>query len=85
VYALAALETGREAGVALAERWVLTPLWTAAILALLGLVWALGRAARPAHPRDDRRDMAAAPPARPLIGVLIARAGSTRQRRSRPT
>jgi hypothetical protein len=45
VYALAALETGREAGVALAERFVLTPLGSAAVLALLGLVWALGRAA----------------------------------------
>jgi len=43
VYALAALETGREAGVTLAERFVLTPLGSAAILALLGLVWALGR------------------------------------------
>jgi hypothetical protein len=46
VYALAALETGRDSGVALAERYVLTPLGSAAILALLGLVWALGRAAR---------------------------------------
>jgi hypothetical protein len=46
VYALAVLETGRDAGVALAERYVLTPLGSAAILALLGLCWALGRAAR---------------------------------------
>ena len=45
VYALAALEIGRETGVALAERFVLTPLGSAAILALLGLVWALGHAA----------------------------------------
>jgi hypothetical protein len=50
VYALAALETGREVGVALAERYVLTPLGSAAILALLGLVWALGRAARAGQP-----------------------------------
>jgi len=50
VYALAALEAGREAGVALAERWVLTPLGSAAILALLGLVVALGRRARAAAP-----------------------------------
>ena len=46
VYALAALETGREAGVALAERWVLTPLGSTAILALLGLVFALARIPR---------------------------------------
>jgi hypothetical protein len=50
VYALAALETSREAGVALAERYVLTPLGSAAILALLGLVWTLGRAARARQP-----------------------------------
>jgi hypothetical protein len=50
VYALAALETGREAGVALAEQYVLTPLGTAAILALLGLAVALGRAARAGRP-----------------------------------
>lgn len=50
VYALAALETGREAGVALAERYVLTPLGSAAILALLGLVVALGRVARTGQP-----------------------------------
>ena len=46
VYALAALEMGREAGVGLAERYVLTPLGSAAILALVALAWALGRAAR---------------------------------------
>lgn len=34
-YALAVLELGREAGVASAERWLLTPLGSAAILALL--------------------------------------------------
>ena len=50
VYALSALETGREAGVTLAERFVLTPLGSAAILALLGLAWALGRAARTGQP-----------------------------------
>lgn len=50
VYTVAALETGRESGVALAERFVLTPLGSAAILALLGLVWALGRAARASQP-----------------------------------
>jgi hypothetical protein len=36
--------------VALAERFVLTPLGSAAILALLGLVWALGRAMRASQP-----------------------------------
>jgi hypothetical protein len=46
VYALAALEMGREAGVALAERYVLTPLGSAAILSLVALAWTLGRAAR---------------------------------------
>jgi hypothetical protein len=49
-YALAALELGREAGVALAERYVLTPLGSAAILALVTLAWALGRAPRVDHP-----------------------------------
>jgi hypothetical protein len=43
VYALAALEAGREAGVALAEQYVLTPLGSSVMLALLGLVMALGR------------------------------------------
>src|SRR5262249_47955713 len=37
VYSLAALELGRDAGVELAERYVLTPLGGAAIVALLGL------------------------------------------------
>jgi hypothetical protein len=46
VYALATLELGREAGVTLAERYVLTPLGTAAILALVALAFVLGRAAR---------------------------------------
>jgi hypothetical protein len=44
VYALAALELGREAGTALAEGYVLTPLGGAAILALAALASALGRA-----------------------------------------
>jgi hypothetical protein len=46
VYAFAALELGREGGVALAERYVLTPLGSAAILALVALAWTLVRAAR---------------------------------------
>jgi hypothetical protein len=50
VYALAALEMGRDTGVALAERYVLTPLGSAAILALVALAWALGRAPRIGHP-----------------------------------
>ena len=50
VYALAALERGRENGVALAERYVLTPLGSAAILALVALAWILGRAARADRP-----------------------------------
>src|SRR5262249_6874579 len=37
VYSVAPLELGRDAGVELAERYVLTPLGSAAILALLGL------------------------------------------------
>ena len=45
-YAVATLETGREAGVAFAERYVLTPLGSAAILALLGLVVVLARTTR---------------------------------------
>jgi hypothetical protein len=44
VYALAVLETGRDTGVALAERWVLTPLGSLVILGLLGLTVALARA-----------------------------------------
>jgi hypothetical protein len=46
VYALAALELSSDAGIALAERYILTPLGSAAILALVTLAWALGRAAR---------------------------------------
>jgi hypothetical protein len=50
VYAVAVLEVGRDAGIQLAERWILTPLGSAAILGLLGLAGALlagrGAAAR---------------------------------------
>jgi hypothetical protein len=41
VYALAVLERGREAGVELAETWVLAPLGSAVVLALVGLLVAL--------------------------------------------
>jgi hypothetical protein len=48
VYALAVVQLGRDAGIELAERFVLTPLGTAAIVGLLGLAAALARpAARP--------------------------------------
>ena len=43
VYTLAVLQLGRESGIELAERWVLTPLGSAAIIGLIGLAWALGR------------------------------------------
>ena len=48
VYALAVLEAGRDAGVGLAERYVLAPLGTGVILGLVGLLLALarGRASR---------------------------------------
>jgi len=46
VYAVATLELGRDAGVMLAERYVLTPLGSAVILGLLGLLAALVRAVR---------------------------------------
>lgn len=42
-YALAVLQLGRDAGVELAERWVLTPLGVAAIVGILGLAAALVR------------------------------------------
>jgi hypothetical protein len=42
-YALAVLELGRDTGIEVAERWVLTPLGLAAILGLLGLAVALAR------------------------------------------
>jgi len=38
VYAVAVVHRGRDAGVELAERWVLTPLGTAMIAALVGVV-----------------------------------------------
>jgi hypothetical protein len=41
VYALAVLEVGRDDGVALAERWVLTPLGSAVIAALVAQVIAV--------------------------------------------
>ncbi len=47
VYALAVLEAGRDAGVTLAETWVLTPLGTAMILGLLVLAVLLGAGRRP--------------------------------------
>jgi hypothetical protein len=47
-YAVAVLELGRDAGVELVEAWVLTPLGTAAIAALVGLAVALARRPRPA-------------------------------------
>lgn len=62
-YALAVLEYGRDEGVALAERWVLTPLGSAAIVALAVLAAALARAR--AAPEPARADGAArsTPPA----------------------
>ena len=42
VYGAAVLEAGRDAGIELAERWVLTPLGSAAIIGLVGLALALG-------------------------------------------
>jgi hypothetical protein len=46
VYAVAVPEIGRDDGVWLAERFVLTPLGTAALLALLGLAAFLRRPSR---------------------------------------
>jgi hypothetical protein len=48
-YATATVELGRDAGVPLAEAWVLTPLGTALILGLVGLVTALSRRRRPSQ------------------------------------
>jgi len=42
-YGVAVLEAGRDTGVELAERWILTPLGLAAIAGLLGLVLVLAR------------------------------------------
>jgi hypothetical protein len=50
VYAIAAVELGRDTGVALAEAWVLTPLGIAMLLGLAGLVLALAR--RPPGPAE---------------------------------
>ena len=44
VYGVAVLELGRDTGIELAERWVLTPLGSAALLGLLGLAAALAAA-----------------------------------------
>src|SRR5881296_1850855 len=41
VYGAAVLEVGRDTGIELAERWVLTPLGSAAIVGLVGLALAL--------------------------------------------
>jgi hypothetical protein len=43
VYGAAVLEGGRDAGIGLAERWILTPLGTAAIVGLVGLLLAAAR------------------------------------------
>jgi hypothetical protein len=53
VYSLAALETGRETGIALAERYVLTPLGAAVVLGLLTLA-ALTRRVRTPLPSGER-------------------------------
>jgi hypothetical protein len=45
-YAVLVLEVGRDAGIEMAERYVLTPLGTAAILGVLGLLAALTRTRR---------------------------------------
>ena len=44
VYGVAVLEAGRDTGIELAERWVLTPLGSAAILGVAGLALALALA-----------------------------------------
>ena len=41
VYGVAALELGRDTGIALAETWILTPLGSATLAGLLGLAVAL--------------------------------------------
>jgi hypothetical protein len=57
VYGVAVLERGREAGIELAEWWVLTPLGSLAILGLLGLALALTRIMREQspHPHPNPR------------------------------
>jgi len=44
VYGVAVLEAGRDTGIELAERWVLTPLGSAAVLGVAGLALALALA-----------------------------------------
>ena len=51
VYGVAVLEAGRDAGIELTERWVLTPLGSAAILGLIGLALVLALA-RPREPLE---------------------------------
>ena len=46
-YAILVLELGRDAGIEMAERYVLTPLGSAAILGVLGVLGALAWAGRP--------------------------------------
>ena len=43
VYAFAVLSVGRDSGIELAERWILTPLGSAAIVGLIGLALVLAR------------------------------------------
>jgi Zn-dependent protease len=46
VYSVGAVELGRDAGIELAERWVLTPLGSAAIAGLVGLALLLALRSR---------------------------------------
>jgi hypothetical protein len=50
VYGVAVLELGRDAGIELSQRWVLTPLGGAVIVAVVALAVALARAPRPSAP-----------------------------------
>lgn len=50
VYAVAVVERGRDAGVELAEWWVLTPLGSLVIAGLVGLIVAVGVVARRSDP-----------------------------------
>ncbi len=52
VYAIAVLQLGRDSGIELAERWVLAPLGSAAIVGLVGLALALGRRGPAPHPTE---------------------------------
>jgi hypothetical protein len=60
VYGAAVPELGRDAGIELAEHWVLTPLGSAAIAGLIGLALCLAVRIRPARAEGD-----APPPASP--------------------